>query len=1717
MKIDKKKIKKLIVILRYIFFHPKKFYHALPSFGKKWARRGATFALIFIAAISLSFLFFKKPTSAAWWNDLWQYRKAIAVTNSSGANLTDFQVKILDNKDLSADITAGKIQADLDDLRFTDANGNIFPYWIEDSTGSSVDVWIKVPMVHTTGTTVYMYYGNPSVTGLADGKKVFEYFDDFNDNSLDAAMWTEADSPAEIAETGGKLVFTGGAGGSWDQAVYLNTAITRDNMAMQFDYQWTSSNASYDAFMFGWKDDGAGMSYVNLVYGYYNMSQDTCTTCSTYIYEDGGGGSAGSGNWVQNTNYKVRLRMRNSGGAYYDQSADGGANWTTSYTSTYSTESNLHPAWTLHSGTHNVDNFFVRKDATTAPLAGTPAAEEKSAGPTAYWSFDEGYGTTAYDYTSSGKNGTLTGMSATPLPTSGWQTDDKCISGKCLAFDGTNDYVGTGTTSLNMGTSDFSISAWVKSKSTASGNNNGIVYKRGTGYSYSEGYRLNMPNGQFNFHIADGTNYNSLTIGNSGQYNDGKWHHVTAVATRGSEMRIYVDGVSRGSVAETNVGNINSNVDLEIGALLGGYHFFNGSIDEPKIYNYARTAAQVKSDYNSGLAGMGKAKEGVGLGVGDRSDKWMTDSLLGYWKMDETSGNCVDSSGNGITGTANGTTVVPGKFGSGRQFNGTSDNVGISYTNPVTATSVVAWFKRTGTPNGDYHIITGGQDVEISISQSGGGYIRTGVTTSTMGRQVFNSGTGLVDGNWHQVALTYDGSSLNSYIDGVQTSSNSVSGNLSGTVQEIGRYLSNSYVANGIIDEVRIYGRGLSPSEIQQLYNWAPGPVGYWKMDEGNWNGTTGEVADSSVYGNSGTRGGNATTSSGKYGKAGIFDGAGDYVLIPATSILDVQDFTISSWNYSDDYDQNMFMFEKTTNGSVNTQYSLFYNNGGSNHQIYFRTYGLSTTDLYVTDSANGPVKGRWNHIVATYNSATGTKKIYCNGIEIASQTDLTGAITTNPAGTSWIGTYGGGSGYPFNGKIDEMKIYNYTRTQKQIIEDMNAGHPAGGSPVGSQVGYWKFDEGYGGTAYNLGIGGSASNGNLGTGLSAPSWTNNGKFGKALNFDGSDDYVDIPQPMKFSKNSYTASFWVYVSSSNSANRSVLSEGAWGAGGRGWGIDFYSSDQWWGGKTGYINFSYQFVGSGTVGIVKCNYSGYENSWVHVAGVKDYSTQTMALYLNGRLCESNYYSDMQSTETDDYQTSLKVGRSSWTAAGFLDGKVDEVKIYPSALTADEIKLDMNQGKSLIMGSAGTTASGEASFSADRAYCPPGDTTANCGPVAEWKFDEGSGTTANDTSGNKYNASLENTPSWSTGKIGNSIIFNGNNQRGIGGTGISPSNISIEAWVYRTSSSTNQGIVRKPNAYAISLYNDTVQIAPGNNWTFYNTSQTILLNTWTHLVFTYDGTTLKLYKNGQYVWNATLSGSLPSNNSSVYLGYDDNGWWWGGKLDQIQIYNYARTPSQVAYDYNRGKPVGWWKMDEGEGTSVYDWSGNGNTGTMTSMDPPNDWVAGKYNKALDFDGSDDYVDAGTFSVTNSISITYWLKTSGTGDAYYVGRGNINDGTGDAFIGWGYGDELMIRLLGLSTYQVRYDNANYLRDGNWHFIAGTYNGSVLAIYGDGKLLNSVSSTGSITMHPTYGWRINGYPSSGTPTFDAGQIDDVRIYNYGLTAEQVKQAMNDGAVRYGP
>jgi hypothetical protein len=119
--------------------------------------------------------------------------------------------------------------------------------------------------------------------------------------------------------------------------------------------------------------------------------------------------------------------------------------------------------------------------------------------------------------------------------------------------------------------------------------------------------------------------------------------------------------------------------------------------------------------------------------------------------------------------------------------------------------------------------------------------------------------------------------------------------------------------------------------------------------------------------------------------------------------------------------------------------------------------------------------------------------------------------------------------------------------------------------------------------------------------------------------------------------------------------------------------------------------------------------------------------------------------------------------------------------------------------------------------------------------------------------------------------------------------------------------------------------------------------------------------------------------------------------GSIDDVRIYNYARTPAQIAWEYNHGGPVGLWKLDECTGSTAYDLSGNANNGSITlgagsqttpgncaTSDSAAAWYNGrngKFNSSINLDGTDDYInitDNPIFDLyaANSYTWSAWLK---------------------------------------------------------------------------------------------------------------------------------------------
>jgi hypothetical protein len=149
------------------------------------------------------------------WLTGWRYRKAIALSRSSGA-VTNYQMQILVGQSIGATGEAvdcgGLCRGDFADLRFTTSDGEtLLDFWIESLSGTSPNqlatVWVEFNSIGTGATTFYMYYGKPDATAASSGANTFEFFDDFA--TWDTSKWTKYQGSDPTAGSGILSIPTG--------------------------------------------------------------------------------------------------------------------------------------------------------------------------------------------------------------------------------------------------------------------------------------------------------------------------------------------------------------------------------------------------------------------------------------------------------------------------------------------------------------------------------------------------------------------------------------------------------------------------------------------------------------------------------------------------------------------------------------------------------------------------------------------------------------------------------------------------------------------------------------------------------------------------------------------------------------------------------------------------------------------------------------------------------------------------------------------------------------------------------------------------------------------------------------------------------------------------------------------------------------------------------------------------------------------------------------------------------------------------------------------------------------------------------------------------------------------------------------------------------------------------------------------------------------------
>lgn len=202
--------------------------------------------------------------------------------------------------------------------------------------------------------------------------------------------------------------------------------------------------------------------------------------------------------------------------------------------------------------------------------------------------FNEGDGKKVFDLSGNGNHGTIHNMAFPPTAASGWNAGRRGVS---LKFDGSNDYVNCGdSTNLRFGTNDFTVAFWAKILDFSAA---GSPIAKGA-YSTGQWEFYHNADGYMRFYADNG---NIITGAISGT-EDKNWHHIVFLRN-GDDGYFYMDGIQRKSLSGIDNVDLNTTINLSIGARgNGGGLRFNGQIDQVCIYNRALLAKEIEQLYS---------------------------------------------------------------------------------------------------------------------------------------------------------------------------------------------------------------------------------------------------------------------------------------------------------------------------------------------------------------------------------------------------------------------------------------------------------------------------------------------------------------------------------------------------------------------------------------------------------------------------------------------------------------------------------------------------------------------------------------------------------------------------------------------------------------------------------------------------------------------------------------------------------------------------------------------------------------------------------------------------------------------------------------------------------------------------------------------------------------------------------------------------------------
>jgi len=621
---------------------------------------------------------------------------------------------------------------------------------------------------------------------------------------------------------------------------------------------------------------------------------------------------------------------------------------------------------------------------------------------------------------------TTNNYDATLVSSPGYTT----ANGGAFDFDGSSDYATLNSnaeaaiSSLSKGT----IEIWARPDNISSGFGRKTMF--GTGHTTADNrwmlFRLHNSNG---LQLSMNNSGTSTTIASTNYGTLNEWNHYVVTYDGNSTYAMYVNGIPQTISISGSAGNIWYNDiatnTLEVAKFDRGssgsfYDPYDGEIAQIRVYDDALTASQVLENYGA------------------------------------TRYNYVNYNGTPTDVTFG----VGGQINYGARFNGSSSKITTSLDfDTLTDYTVSMWIYIDATPsatdffagtingssfNGFYFAIESDNEIRF--------YERNASNTIT----ALKSTDTVNVGSWNHIVAVRDGNTNYLYINNgtpVSASNSTITHEAGFTLGRAGSY--NTGLFDGKIDQVRIFSKVLSSSEVSTLYaetacvytcttdtvNYPSGttPVAYYKFDNS---------AEDETGSYDGTINGTVDFNFGRFGQSAKIGGASsDYINLGTISELPTNtqntvDFSWSGWVKATNAELNAtsgsnFFFG---HGKNSYQFIGFGGNVNGNFptgRISYYTYGGSGYHNSWIQSSSTYSDGSWHHVVVTdkYNSGTDnrTRTLYVDNVQVAQDTvdkQFSNSASLTTISTSDTNAYGG--------YIDQVRIYSSALTDSQVSQLYN-------------------------------------------------------------------------------------------------------------------------------------------------------------------------------------------------------------------------------------------------------------------------------------------------------------------------------------------------------------------------------------------------------------------------------------------------------------------------------------------------------------------------------------------------------------------------------------------------------------------------------------------------------------------------------------------------------